>query len=63
MVSFAKSLRIEKLEAKYLLLAHPYPSFEGEMILCQPKKDDQNDKDVIVFRDYSLRKRLPNREK
>lgn len=34
MVSFAKSTRIEKLEAKYLLVAHPYPSFEGEMLLC-----------------------------
>lgn len=46
-----------------MLLAHPYPAFEGEMILVQPKKDDQEDKDLIVYRDYSLRKRLPNREK
>jgi hypothetical protein len=31
--------------------------------LAQPKKDDQDDKDWIICRDYSLRKRLPNREK
>jgi hypothetical protein len=40
MVNIAKATRIEKLEAKYLLIAHPFPVFEGEMILCQPKKED-----------------------
>jgi hypothetical protein len=40
LLSFPKTIKIEKLEAKYLLLAHPYPTFEGEMILAQPKKDD-----------------------
>lgn len=62
-ITLSKHCKIEKLEAKYLLLAHPHPSFEGEMILAQPKKDDQDDKDVIIYRDYSLRKRLPNQEK
>jgi len=63
MISIPKAAKIEKLEAKYLLVAHPFPSFEGEMLLMQPKKDDQDDKEIIVYRDYSLRKRLPNREK
>lgn len=67
-----KHSRIEKLESKYMLIAHPTPSFEGEMLLIQPidKKDKtadkekkEKDKDMIVYRDYSLRKRLPNREK
>ena len=40
LLSFPKTIKIEKLEAKYLLLAHPFPTFEGEMILAQPKKDD-----------------------
>jgi hypothetical protein len=62
MVTIPKHAKIEKLEAKYLLLAHPFPSFQGEMLLTQPKKEDQDDKDWIVYRDYSLRKRLPNRE-
>jgi hypothetical protein len=28
-----KGCRIEKLHKKYVLLAHPYPLLEGEMIL------------------------------
>lgn len=63
MVNIPKNAKIEKLEAKYLLMAHPYPSLEGEMLLLQPKKDDQQDKEQVTYRDYSLRKRLPNREK
>ena len=37
---FPKSTKIEKLEAKYVLVAHPYPQVEGEMLIIQPKKDD-----------------------
>ena len=62
-MTMSKNCKIEKLEDKYLLLANPHPSFTGEMIFAQPKKDDQDDKDLIVYRDYSLRKRLPNQEK
>lgn len=64
MINFPKNAKIEKLEAKYMLVAHPHPSLEGEMLLIQPKKDDQADKDhFVTYRDYSLRKRMPNREK
>lgn len=64
MVNIPKNAKIEKLEAKYLLMAHPFPALEGEMLLLQPKKEDQSDKDkTVTYRDYSLRKRLPNREK
>lgn len=59
-LTLSKNTKIDKLEAKYLLLAHPHPSFEGEMILAQPKKEDQDDKDLIILRDYSLRNRIPN---
>jgi hypothetical protein len=62
-ISFPKSSKIEKLEAKYLLVAHPYPQIEGEMLIVQPKKDDQPEKDLICYRDYSLRKRMSTREK
>ena len=61
-VTISKHCKIEKLEAKYVLVAHPYPTFEGEILHIQPKKDDQEDKDLIVYRDFSLRKRLPNQE-
>lgn len=60
---YQKSTKIEKLEAKFLLLCHPFPAIEGEMLLVQPKKEDQVDKDQVVYRDYSLRKRLPAGEK
>lgn len=53
-----KKVLIEKLAAKYFLSSHPYPKIEGELIIFKPKKDDQDKgKDVIVYRDYSLRKR------
>lgn len=61
--SFSKHSRIEKFDQKYILVVHPTPVFEGEMLLVQPKKEDQSDKDTIVFRDYSLRKRLPCKPK
>lgn len=32
-------------------------------MLVQPKKEDQEDREFIVYRDYSLRKRMPNSEK
>jgi hypothetical protein len=35
--------------------------FEGEMLIIQPKKGDQEDKEKIIYKDYSLRKRLPTR--
>jgi hypothetical protein len=50
--------RIEKLEDEYVLLAHPYPQMEGEMLLLQTNAADQQDKQLLVYRDYSLRKRL-----
>jgi hypothetical protein len=39
-VLFPKGTKIEKLEAKYVLVAHPFPQIEGEMLIIQPKKDD-----------------------
>jgi len=33
------------------------------MLIFQPKKDDQSEEDLIVYRDYSLRKRIPTEEK
>jgi hypothetical protein len=44
-----------------LLVAHPYPMYEGEMLIIQPKKGDQEDKEKIIYKDYSLRKRFTTR--
>ena len=60
-ISILKGNKIEKLAQKYALLSHPYPMVEGEMIIIQPQKQDQYDPQVVVFRDYSLRKRLPTK--
>ena len=54
-----KTGRIEKLDEDYILAAHPFPQIEGEMILFQINPQDQDDKDIMVYDDYSLRKRLP----
>ena len=58
-LSMVKKLLIEKLSDKFFLASHPFPKLEGEMIIFKPKKADQKKvKDVITYRDYSLRKRL-----
>lgn len=42
-----------------MLVAHPLPTLDGEMLILQPKKEDQQDgSDEITYRDYSLRKRI-----
>ena len=57
-VRMMKKVLIEKLESKYLLVANPFPQVEGQMMIFLPKKGDQREKDEIMYRDYSLRKRL-----
>ena len=59
-ISMMRKVLIEKLPAKYFLASHPYPKIEGEMVVFLPKKEDQDpeDKSLIVYRDFSLRKRL-----
>ena len=57
-VGMMKKNLIEKLEQKYLLVSHPYPQVEGQMMIFLPKKDDQSESDQIIYRDYSLRKRI-----
>lgn len=37
---FMKGNQIEKLHKKYLLVSHPFPKIEGEMIVFQPIKQD-----------------------
>jgi len=58
-LTMMKKILIEKLESKFFLAVNPFPRIEGEMIIFKPEKDDQNKgKDVLVYRDYSLRKRI-----
>jgi hypothetical protein len=54
-----KASRIDKLDEDYTLVAHPFPQFDGEMILFQVDSADQEDMDIIVYKDFSLRKRNP----
>ena len=56
-----KGLKIEKLHKKFALIVNPQPRIEGELIIAQPVKQDQYDNQLIVYRDYSLRKRLPTK--
>lgn len=58
-VTMMKKVLIDKLPAKYFLASHPYPKINGEMMVFRPRKQDQErESDVIVYRDFSLRKRL-----
>lgn len=64
LINFSKNCKIDKLEGKFLLVAHPLPTLEGEMLIIQPKKEDQQDgSEEITYRDYSLRKRVATRHK
>lgn len=51
-----KAARIQKLEENYILMAHPYPNMEGELLLFQANVEDQSGENT-VYRDYSLVKR------
>ena len=57
-ILMSKKLKIEKMDLKYILVFHPFPLVEGEMIMFQPKKEDQKEKEGLIYRDYSLRKRI-----
>jgi len=61
--SMLKKVKIEKLEDKFNLVAHPLPQISGEMMIFRPVKEDQGEKDCVIYRDYSLMKRLPTMEK
>ena len=56
-LSMIKKVLIEKMAGKFFLASHPYPKIEGEMIIFKPKKD-KSVKDIIFYRDFSLRKRI-----
>ena len=59
MLSMMKGVLVEKLADKFFLAVHPFPKIEGQMMIFKPKKGDQKKvKDIIVYRDYSLRKRV-----
>ena len=58
-LTMMKKILIEKLENKFFLAVNPFPRIEGEMIIFKPQKEDQTrGKDVLVYRDFSLRKRI-----
>lgn len=59
LLTFMKGNKIADLDKKFVLLSHPYPIIEGEMIMFQPFDQDQYDEQLIVYRDFSLRKRYP----
>ena len=39
-LTMIKKVKIEKLEDKFCLLAHPLPQISGEMMIFRPIKDD-----------------------
>lgn len=63
-LTMMKKVLIDKLPAKYFLASHPFPRIPGEMMVFRPKKQDQaKNSDEIVYRDFSLRKRLETTQK
>lgn len=59
LLTFMKGNKIADLEKRFVLMSHPSPILEGEMVMFQPFEQDQIDDQLIMYRDYSLRKRYP----
>ena len=58
-IQFLSLNMIEDLGEEYMLVHHPFPQIEGELLLYQKNlKDDSADEDILIYRDYSLNKRL-----
>ena len=58
-IKLNKQIRIEKMLGKYYLSWHPFPKLFGELLIFKTQKaDKQEDKESIVYRDYSLCNRL-----
>ena len=43
LLTFMKGNKIAELDKKFVLLSHPYPIIEGEMVMFQPLDQDQYD--------------------
>ena len=55
-----KANRVEDLGMNYNIVQHPFPQIDGELLIFQSNLEDKADSDkVMVYRDYSLRKRIP----
>lgn len=51
--------KVEDLGMNYRMTQHPYPQIEGEMLIFQLNLEDKSEKEkTVVYRDYSLKKRL-----
>lgn len=58
-LEITKKVRIEKMLDRYFLLWHPFPKIFGELLVLKVRKFDQTKgKETMVYRDYSLCKRL-----
>ena len=50
------------MEADYVLVNHPYPSLEGELLIYQyPEPKTLDSTDQLDYKDFSLKKRLKTR--
>jgi hypothetical protein len=45
---------VQELDNDFIMVAHPFPQIQGEMLLFQHKNIDDN---MLVYKDYSLLKR------
>ena len=50
--------RVEKLSSNYVLVQHPFPQIEGEMMIYQINDEDKPKDGTMTYRDFSLRKRI-----
>lgn len=58
---FLKINQIETLSDNYMIVTHPFPQVEGEMLIYQKPELDKGEKlddDLLLYKDYSLKKRL-----
>lgn len=53
-----QKVEIATLDENFRVVASPEPLIEGELLVFQQKPEDQYDEDLIVYKDFSLRKRM-----
>jgi hypothetical protein len=53
-----QKVEIATLDNDFRVFAAPEPLIEGELLVFQLKPEDQYDEDLIVYKDFSLRKRM-----
>ena len=59
--TFLRKNVVSELQHDYVLVNHPFPTIQGEMLIYQPNLDQNElETDKLIYKDFSLKKRVKN---